>query len=113
MKFPLFISRCVRESSFERWPLNLSAREMAEAGFFYSGKSDQVYCFYCGLGLHEWESDDDPWKEHLKWSENCGYLECMTDTIKDYCGNMNSMSNESSKDETLLEKIKKLMCPCM
>ena len=106
MKFPLFISRCVRESSFERWPLNLSAREMAEAGFFYSGYSDQVYCFYCGLGLHEWEPLDDPVTEHMKWYKNCGYINFITEKNKDVCGNM---KNEKD-NKTLYEKIRKLMC---
>lgn len=34
-----------------------------------TGLGDMVHCFMCGLGLRHWEPVDDPWLEHLKWSQ--------------------------------------------
>jgi len=36
--------------------------------------SDSVRCFHCGIGLRNWEQDDDPWVEHARWSKNCPYV---------------------------------------
>lgn len=50
---------------------------MAEAGFFYSGTSDDddsATCFVCAKVLDGWESFDDPWKEHLKHAPNCQFV---------------------------------------
>ena len=38
------------------------------------GTEDQVRCFFCNLGLKNWDMSDDPWEQHRKWSENCGFL---------------------------------------
>ena len=89
MKYPTFASLRAREKSFSTWPEKKSISEMIEAGFFYSGKSDTVYCFHCGLVLHQWEQSDDPRIEHLKWSKYCGYIRSdTTDVGVDVCGNM-------------------------
>uniref|UniRef100_A0A182YU10 RING-type domain-containing protein n=1 Tax=Biomphalaria glabrata TaxID=6526 RepID=A0A182YU10_BIOGL len=47
---------------------------IALAGFFYSGYSDCVKCFYCGLGLKSWKPGDDLHTEHLKNKPTCIYL---------------------------------------
>lgn len=31
-------------------------------------------CFHCGIGLRNWEEDDDPYVEHCRWSPNCQYM---------------------------------------
>nr|XP_027224319.1 E3 ubiquitin-protein ligase XIAP-like [Penaeus vannamei] len=38
------------------------------------GISDHVSCFHCGVGLRNWEDDDDPWKLHAIWSASCHYV---------------------------------------
>lgn len=48
------------------------SRELAAAGFFYTG--GQVVCFWCGHGLKNWTMSDDPWYCHLKQSPHCGFL---------------------------------------
>ena len=65
-----------RIKTFTTWPLALkqSKQKMAEAGFFYSGKSDKVHCYYCGKGLKDWMPDDDPWEQHAGWSEDCAHV---------------------------------------
>ncbi|XP_013419082.1 baculoviral IAP repeat-containing protein 3-like, partial [Lingula anatina] len=50
-------------------PVNL-----AKAGFFYAGISDNVKCFYCDGGLRNWEPQDDPWTEHARWFPFCDFV---------------------------------------
>ncbi len=38
------------------------------------GISDICKCFFCGGEWHNWRSDHDPWKEHARWSPQCGFL---------------------------------------
>lgn len=50
---------------------------MAEAGFYYSGVSDDddsATCFVCGKVLDGWENTDEPWKEHEKHAPNCSFV---------------------------------------
>lgn len=65
-----------RLESFEKWnPMTVPAPEaLAEAGFFFIGHGDSVKCFFCDGGLRNWESDDDPWREHARWFPKCGYV---------------------------------------
>lgn len=65
-----------RVDSFKDWPLIMPQRPelLASAGFFYKGVGDQCICFYCGLGLKDWEKDDEPYQEHAKYSPECAYL---------------------------------------
>jgi len=41
---------------------------------FNSGNGDRVRCFYCDLGLQEWNYDDCPWVEHAKYQTGCFFL---------------------------------------
>lgn len=63
-----------RLESFETWPPTLKQQglDMALAGFYYTGQSDAVMCFYCGVELGKWMPDDVPITEHLKYSP-CAY----------------------------------------
>ncbi|CAG2231340.1 BIRC2_3 [Mytilus edulis] len=47
---------------------------MAEAGFYYTGNNDHVRCFHCGIGLQNWDSEDNPFVEHARWSQECQFL---------------------------------------
>lgn len=38
------------------------------------GSGDQVRCFHCDGGLHNWEVDDDPWTEHARWFSTCPFV---------------------------------------
>lgn len=56
-----------RLESFITWPPGLKQQglDMALAGFYYTGQSDSVLCFYCGIGLGVWMPNDVPISEHL------------------------------------------------
>ncbi|XP_053205612.1 putative inhibitor of apoptosis, partial [Panonychus citri] len=64
-----------RAESYVNWPKpELDIEKLVDAGFFYRGVRDLVSCFHCGLNIHEWQSDDDPLIEHLKFNARCEYL---------------------------------------
>ncbi|XP_017119253.1 baculoviral IAP repeat-containing protein 5 [Drosophila elegans] len=70
-----------RVESFKDWPFpetsSCSISKMAEAGFYWTGtkrENDTATCFVCGKTLDGWESEDDPWKEHLKHAPQCEFV---------------------------------------
>ncbi|XP_051947914.1 baculoviral IAP repeat-containing protein 7-like isoform X1 [Xyrauchen texanus] len=65
-----------RLTTYQNWPTGASVQpdSLARAGFFYTGHSDNVKCFFCDGGLRNWEPGDDPWQEHAKWFPQCEYL---------------------------------------
>ncbi|KAF4078333.1 hypothetical protein AMELA_G00198060 [Ameiurus melas] len=65
-----------RLTTFSNWPTGTSIQPdtLARAGFFYTGHSDNVKCFFCNGSLRNWEPGDDPWQEHAKWFPRCEYL---------------------------------------
>ncbi|OWF45933.1 E3 ubiquitin-protein ligase XIAP [Mizuhopecten yessoensis] len=66
----------VRMSTFKGWSSHTSQtpRELATAGLFYTGCGDLVRCWFCGISLQSWETNDDPWIEHAKWAPACLFL---------------------------------------
>jgi Inhibitor of Apoptosis domain len=64
-----------RFDSFVGWPSRQNPRDMAEAGFFYTGEGDSVLCFHCDGGLKEWVPEDEPAVLHAKWfGPYCAFL---------------------------------------
>ncbi|XP_045156932.1 putative inhibitor of apoptosis [Mercenaria mercenaria] len=65
-----------RIGSFENWPHNKTQeiRQLAEAGFGYTGVDDSVRCFYCSIGLRDWPEGASPWEQHVLASPNCGHV---------------------------------------
>jgi len=102
-----------------RWPLEdetLPRIELlANAGFYYSGPSDNVVCFKCKGHLSSWESGDVPATEHKRhFQTRCGFVQGK------HCGNVQidqrkahpfhpSMPDESQIE--LLERTYDISCP--
>lgn len=65
-----------RVKTFTNWPTRIPVQpeQLADAGFYYVGRNDDVKCFCCDGGLRCWESGDNPWIEHAKWFPRCEYL---------------------------------------
>jgi len=65
-----------RMRTFREWPpaLKQQPAELADAGFYYIGCSDQVKCFYCDGGLRNWQPEDVPWVEHARWFSKCVFV---------------------------------------
>ena len=68
-----------RETTFGKfiWPCQLmqTPREMAEAGFFYKGKSDFVTCFHCSVVLHSWGILSSPKCAHYEANPDCKFIQ--------------------------------------
>ncbi|AJD09274.1 inhibitor of apoptosis protein 3 [Condylorrhiza vestigialis mutiple nucleopolyhedrovirus] len=73
---PKYGTKSARLETFVDWPLSLKQKpeQLAEAGFYYTGKGDKVKCFHCDGGLKDWESTDEPWHEHARWFDRCTYV---------------------------------------
>ncbi|KZC11009.1 PREDICTED: death-associated inhibitor of apoptosis 1 [Dufourea novaeangliae] len=71
-----YASYDARLHTFETWPkfMPQTKEQLADAGFYYTGKGDQTLCYHCGGGLKDWEPEDDPWEQHAKWFSKCYYL---------------------------------------
>jgi hypothetical protein len=65
-----------RLQSFEHWSKQIvpDKYSLASAGFVYTGDGDAVQCFGCSVRISEWDKNDFPWAEHLKWSPDCVFL---------------------------------------
>ncbi|XP_032075197.1 inhibitor of apoptosis protein-like [Thamnophis elegans] len=71
------MQNCIgRFRTFKTWPVTVPVhpQQLADAGFYYVGRNDDVKCFSCDGGLRCWETGDDPWVEHAKWFPSCEYL---------------------------------------
>ena len=73
---PQYATLEARLRTFREWPpaLKQTPKDLADAGFYYIGLSDQVKCFYCDGGLRNWQSEDEPWKEHARWFDKCVFV---------------------------------------
>merc|ERR1719410_3297084 len=73
---PQYATLEARLRTFREWPpaLRQQPKDLADAGFYYIGLSDQVKCFYCDGGLRNWQSEDEPWKEHARWFDKCVFV---------------------------------------
>ncbi|CAL1545882.1 unnamed protein product [Lymnaea stagnalis] len=75
-KRPKYADQNKRLVTFRGWAENHPQKpeDLAEAGLIYAGYSDSVRCFYCGGGLRNWSSQDNPWIEHAKYFPLCGFI---------------------------------------
>ncbi|GBP70942.1 E3 ubiquitin-protein ligase IAP-3 [Eumeta japonica] len=74
--YPQYATTSARLITFKEWPKSLPVKpeDLADAGFFYTGRSDKTLCFYCGGGLRDWKDNDNPWEEHAVWFARCKFL---------------------------------------
>ncbi|XP_076444797.1 baculoviral IAP repeat-containing protein 7-B-like [Babylonia areolata] len=65
-----------RLATFGSWPAQMKQKpdKLAQAGLYYLGDGDKVKCFYCDGLLYNWEPEDDPFVEHVRWFPDCQYM---------------------------------------
>lgn len=75
-KYPQYAEFPKRLETFKHWPTHTGIRpyDLAEAGLVYTGVGDCVRCFWCGVGLREWEQGNNPLLEHAKYFSECPYV---------------------------------------
>ncbi|GFO17502.1 inhibitor of apoptosis protein [Plakobranchus ocellatus] len=67
------LQKCLE--TFHDWPSDHHLKkDLAEAGFYYTGYGDCARCFFCGGGLRNWDDDDDVWIEHARWFAKCTFI---------------------------------------
>lgn len=75
-KHSCYENKQVRLLTFNSWPQGLAQKpqDMVDAGFFYTGQSDKVICYFCSGGMKDWSSEHLPWLEHARWFPSCPYV---------------------------------------
>ncbi|XP_005109671.1 putative inhibitor of apoptosis [Aplysia californica] len=74
-----FSNELIRFGTFVGWPgsdihcksVKPSAIDLAKTGFYFTGSSDEVCCFACGLVVKDWERHHDPIVVHATRSPRC------------------------------------------
>ena len=62
----------VRRETFKSYPKKYpSVTQLVDAGFYYVDSGDECQCYLCDVRLFNWERDDDPMSEHLKYRPSC------------------------------------------
>ena len=71
----------VRFESFKNWPKqSVIAKEiLSGAGFTYSNIGDVVTCKTCGVKVRNWNEEDDPYVDHIKYKPDCEFVTDTTD----------------------------------
>nr|ULH81361.1 inhibitor of apoptosis protein-1 [Cotesia chilonis] len=115
---PEFASYDARLKSFDSWPKSMpqTKDQLADAGFYYTGASDQTVCYHCGGGLNDWEPKDDPWFQHAKWFKKCYYVLMVKgqDFIKSVIGqSVTPPSREETMQMNLPSYIEKVQPPAI
>uniref|UniRef100_K1PZ94 Apoptosis inhibitor IAP n=1 Tax=Magallana gigas TaxID=29159 RepID=K1PZ94_MAGGI len=76
IKHPEYTARSARLASYHSFARHMEQHpaDMTDAGFYYAGFGDSCRCFHCGIGLRNWDPEDNPWIEHARWSAECPYI---------------------------------------
>ena len=68
-------SEAISRQTFHNWPVQfIDKNHLAAAGFYYTDLKDVVCCAFCEVQLGQWKQEDDPFKEHQRWSPSCGFI---------------------------------------
>lgn len=61
--------------NFETWPHSfIKPQILAKTGLYFTGPYDRVQCYFCGVGIYDWQAGENEVFEHNKWSPNCPLL---------------------------------------
>lgn len=71
-----------RLNSFVGWTnTHVTPEDLSAAGFYYTGVTDIVRCFACGLQLEEWMAQDNAFESHTKWSRDCEFMMGVSENV--------------------------------
>ena len=64
-----------RHLTFEKWPVAfIHKNNLTAAAFYYTYHCDVVCCAFCVAQISLWQEGGDAFKEHQRWSSNCGFI---------------------------------------
>jgi hypothetical protein len=63
-------------SSIRNFPsrVNLFVSSLSNAGFYFTGRADEVRCYACGVTYKNWTSRDNPVEIHKMLSPSCSHV---------------------------------------
>ncbi|XP_075214941.1 baculoviral IAP repeat-containing protein 8-like [Lycorma delicatula] len=73
----MYTLEAARLNSYITFPYikEVKTDKLVQAGFFYSGRGDNVNCYCCGGALHYQIADDNPWFHHTRcYGNNCLFI---------------------------------------
>ena len=71
-------SEVIRRQTFHNWSVQfIDKNHLAAAGFYYTDWKDIVCCAFCDVQLGQWKEEDNPSKEHERWSASCGFIKVL------------------------------------
>lgn len=107
-----------RLDSFKKWPSILSQHpfNLANCGFFYTGKDDEVKCFFCNGCLSNWSHNDDSYENHVRFYPECQFMHHLMGTefieqVLDKYQNKDIEVESNSIKKTILPSIEKQLFP--
>ncbi|XP_071144058.1 uncharacterized protein [Mytilus edulis] len=67
----------LRLSSYSNFPRNVNVfvSALSKAGFYYTGSTDTVRCYACGITHQNWIRGDNPEEIHCRLSPSCTHLQ--------------------------------------
>lgn len=71
-----------RLRTFVDWPANaaVDSARIAKAGFYFTGRGQEVQCFLCGAKVEEWNYGDQAMVRHRQVSPECPFVLNPSDT---------------------------------
>ena len=52
----------------------LKPEKFADAGLYYSGRADHMFCHWCGAEFNDWKLTDSPWQRHVYEMPICPWV---------------------------------------
>ncbi|XP_048449288.1 inhibitor of apoptosis protein-like [Rhincodon typus] len=79
-------SELYRISTFAHFPSNalVSERSLARAGFYYTGVSDRVQCFSCGITVDNWQMGDNAVERHRRCNPSCSFIQNLPSVVEHF-----------------------------
>ncbi|XP_078401952.1 baculoviral IAP repeat-containing protein 2 [Cetorhinus maximus] len=86
-------SELYRISTFAHFPSNVlvSERNLARAGFYYTGVNDRVKCFSCGGTVDNWQPGDNAVERHKRCNPSCSFIHSLPSSV-DHSSNHSAFS---------------------
>ncbi|AAN28066.1 inhibitor of apoptosis - 1 [Rachiplusia ou multiple nucleopolyhedrovirus] len=86
------------------WPgaLRDMITNIAEAGFFYTGRGDETVCFFCDCCVRDWHTNEDAWQRHVTENPQCYFV--LSVKGKEFCQNSITVTHVDKRDDDNLNE---------